>query len=70
MESEKEQKGYVFNPFLDPIGFWKDYLINWIEASRGFYENAIKANEHWLAALWDPWLRSASLERKETAKVD
>jgi len=45
-------------------------LINWIEVSRGFYENAIKANEHWLAAFWDPWLRAAGLERKETAEVE
>jgi hypothetical protein len=39
MASEREQKGYVSNPFLDPIGFWQNYLINWIEASRGFYEH-------------------------------
>ena len=70
MESENEQKGYVSNPFLNLIEFWQNYLINWIEANRGFYEDAIKANEHWLAALWDPWLRAAGLERKETAKVD
>ena len=70
MASEREQKGYVFNPFLNPIGFWQNYLINWIEASRGFYENAIKANEHWLKAFWDPWLRAAGLERKETTKVE
>lgn len=57
MESENEQKGNVSNPFLNLIRFWQNYLINWIEASRGFYENAIKANEHWLAGLWDPWLR-------------
>ena len=70
MESEKEQKGYVSNPFLNPIAFWQNYLINWIEASRGFYENAIKASEHWLAAFWDPWLMAAGLERKETAEVE
>ena len=70
MASEKELKGYVSNPFLDPIDFWQNYLINWIEASRGFYENAIKAYEHWLAAFWDPWLKAAGLERKETAKVE
>jgi hypothetical protein len=45
-------------------------LIDWIEASRGFNENAIKANEHWLKAFWDPWLRAAGLERKETTKVE
>jgi hypothetical protein len=70
MESEKGLKSYVSNPFLDPIGFWQNYLINWIEASRGFYDNAIKANEHWLKAFWDPWLRAAGLERKETAKEE
>lgn len=64
MASEREQKGYVFNPFLNPIGFWQNYLINW------FYENAIKANEHWLKAFWDPWLRAAGLDRKETTKVE
>jgi hypothetical protein len=70
MASEREQKGYVFNPFLNPIGFWQNYLINWVEANRGFDENAIKANEHWLKAFWDSWLRAAGLERKETAKVE
>jgi hypothetical protein len=70
MESEKGLKGYVSNPFLDPIGFWQNYLINWIEASRGFYDNTIKANEHWLKAFWAPWLRAAGLERKETAKEE
>jgi hypothetical protein len=65
MASEKELKGYVFNPFLDPVGFWQNYLINWIEVSRGFYENAIKANGHRLNAFWDPWLRAAGLERKD-----
>jgi hypothetical protein len=45
-------------------------LINWIEASRGFYENAIKANEHWFKAVWDLWLRAVGIELKETAKVE
>jgi hypothetical protein len=44
-------KGQVPDPYLKPIGLWQKYLINWIEASRGFYENAIKANEHWLKAF-------------------
>lgn len=70
MASEKEHKGYVSNPLLNPIGFWQNYLINWIEVNRGFYENAIKANEQWLKAFCDPWLRAAGLERKETAKVE
>jgi hypothetical protein len=45
MASEKEQMG-VSNPFLNPLWFWQNYLVNWIEGSRGFYESAIKANEH------------------------
>jgi hypothetical protein len=69
MTSKKEQKGYVSDPFLNPIAFWQDYLINWIEASRGFYENAIEANAYWFKAFWDPWLRAAGLESEETAKV-
>ena len=68
MASEREQKGYVSNPFLNPIGFWQNYLINWIEASRGFYENAIKANEHWLKAFWDPWLRASGPRTKRNNK--
>ena len=52
MASEKEEKGHVSNPFLNPIGLWQNYLTNWIETSRGFYENAIKTNEHWFKALW------------------
>ncbi len=70
MASEKEQIAHVSNPFLNPIGFWQNYLINWIEASRGFYENAIKANEHWFKAVWDLWLRAVGIELKETAKVE
>ncbi|MGB8934238.1 MAG: hypothetical protein WCC17_03935 [Candidatus Nitrosopolaris sp.] len=70
MASEKEEKGRVSNPFLNPIGLWQNYLTNWIETSRGFYENAIKTNEHWFKAFWDPWLRAVGLERKKTAKVE
>lgn len=70
MASEKEQMGNVYNPFLNPIGFWQNYLMSWIEASRGFYENAIKANEHWSEAVWDLWLRAVGMELKETAKVE
>ncbi|HET7148854.1 MAG TPA: hypothetical protein VFI73_10190 [Candidatus Nitrosopolaris sp.] len=70
MALEKDQQGYISNPFLDPIAFWQNYLINLIEANRGFYENASKANEYWLKAFWDPWLKAAGLERKETAKVE
>ena len=70
MASEKEQKSRVSNPFLNPIALWQNYFVNCIMASRGFYENAIRANEHWLKAFWDPWRCAAGLERKETAKVE
>jgi hypothetical protein len=43
MAPGNEQKGLVSNPFLNPIGSWQNYLINWIEADRGYYENPIKA---------------------------
>jgi hypothetical protein len=75
MSSEREQKGasqvpHVSNPFLNPMGLWQNYYINWIEMSRAYYENAIKLNEHWIKAFWDPWLRKMDVERKETAKVE
>lgn len=65
MTSKREQESSVLNPFLNPIDVWQNYLIDWIEASRVFYENAIKANEQWLRTFWDPWLKAASIERKE-----
>jgi hypothetical protein len=52
------------------MGLWQNYLINWIEMSRAYYENAIKVNEHWLKAFWNPWLTTTDVERKETAKVE
>jgi hypothetical protein len=48
----------VSNPFLNPLWFW---LINWIEGSNGFYENA--------DAVWDLWFRTVGLQQRETAKV-
>jgi hypothetical protein len=30
-----------------------------------FYENAIKANEYWFKAFWEPWLRAAVAEQNE-----
>jgi hypothetical protein len=56
MASEKEQKNYE-NTFLNPLAFWQNYLINLLQASRGFYENTIKANEYWFKAFWEPYLR-------------
>jgi hypothetical protein len=70
MTSEREREGNVPNPFLNPIGVWQNYLIDWIEMSRNFYENAIKTNEQWLKAFWDLWLKAGNPERKETAKVE
>jgi hypothetical protein len=70
MSSEREQKvPHVSNPFLDPVNL-QNYLINWIEMSRAYYENVIKVNEHWFKAFWGPWIRTMEIERKETAKVE
>jgi hypothetical protein len=68
--SKREQESQVPNLFLNPLQFWQSYLINWIQASRGFYENAIRANEYWCKAFSDPWLRVAVPEQKGTAKVE
>ena len=35
---------------------------------RGFNE-AVRTNEQWLKAFWDPWFKAGNPERKETAKV-
>jgi hypothetical protein len=37
------------------------------KANRGLYENAIKANEYWFKALWEPWFRAA-VETKRNAE--
>jgi hypothetical protein len=58
MTSEREHEGNVPNPFLNLIGLWQNYLMYWIEANRNFDENAIKTNEQWLKAFWDPWLKA------------
>jgi hypothetical protein len=47
------------------LAFCQNYLINWIQVSRGFYENAIKANEYWFKALWDPYLRSRAWDAQQ-----
>lgn len=70
MGSEKEQKSFG-NLFLNPMDLLQRYFLNWIQASTGFYENALKANEYWLKAFWDPWMRAvASARQKETTKVE
>jgi hypothetical protein len=61
MVSEREQERRVFNP----LEFWQNYFINWIQASSGFYENAIKANEYWFKVFWEPWLASGVAEQKK-----
>jgi hypothetical protein len=62
---EREQENRVINPFLNPLEFWRRYLINFIQANRGFYENAIKANEYWFKAFWEHWFRTAELEQRK-----
>jgi len=47
--------GNVPNPFL----------IYWIEVNKNFYENAIKTNELWLKAFWDPWLKAGNPSQRE-----
>jgi hypothetical protein len=70
MTSQREQEGNIPNPFLNPIHVWQNYLMYWNEVNRNFYENAIKTNEQWFKALWNPWLKAGNPERKETAKVE
>ena len=47
MASEGEKESQVINPFLNPLAFWRRYLINFITANRAYYENAIRLNEYW-----------------------
>jgi hypothetical protein len=63
--SDKEQESRVINPFLNPQEFWRNYLINFIQANRGFYEYAINANEYWFKAFWEPWFRIARPEQRK-----
>jgi hypothetical protein len=66
MVSEREKESRVINPFLNPLEFWQNYLTNWIQASRGIYENTIKSNEYWFKVFWEPWFRAAGeTKRKE-----
>jgi len=57
-------KDDAYNPFINPIFLWQNYLTYWIEASRMFYENAVKANQLWFEAFW-----AIDRKRKETTKV-
>jgi hypothetical protein len=67
MVSEREEESRVLNPFVNPLEFWQNYLVNWIQVNRGFYENAIKVNEYWFKVFWEPWLRAA-VETKRNAE--
>jgi len=53
------------NPFLYPIQAWQNYLLYWMEVNRNFYENAIRTNEQWFKAFWDPWLKAGNPEKKQ-----
>jgi hypothetical protein len=65
MAPEGEQESRVINPFFNPLEFWQRYLINFIQANRAFYENAIRVNEYWFKALWEPWLGMARAEQSK-----
>jgi hypothetical protein len=65
MAPEGEEESRVINPFINPLEFWRRYLINFIRANRVYYENAIRINEYWFKALWEPWLRRASAEPRK-----
>ena len=67
MVSEREEESRVLNPFVNPLEFWQNYLVNWIQVNRGFYENAIKVNEYWFKVFWEPWFRAA-VETKRNAE--
>jgi len=56
-------------PYLNPMGLWQNYLTYWMEVSRNFYENAVRTNEQWLKAFWDPWFKGNPSQRK-TIKVE
>jgi hypothetical protein len=60
MVSDREQT--TPDPFLNPLGFLQDYLINCIEASTQFYENVIKASEDCIKTFCEPWLRVAGVK--------
>jgi hypothetical protein len=66
MTSETEHEDNVHNPFLNPIRAWENYLINWIEMSRNFYENAIRTNEQWLKGIWDALIKARNPQQRGT----
>jgi len=44
--------------------------MEWTEVNRNFYEDAIRTNEQWLKALWDPWLKAGNPSQRETVKIE
>jgi len=66
----QEIGGNVPNSFPNLMGLWQNYLIYWIEVSRNFYENAIKTNEQWLKALWDPLLKARNPSQRERVRIE
>ena len=65
MVSEREKESRVLNPFVNPLEFWQNYLVNCIQVNRGFYENAIKVNEYWFKVFWEPWFRVAGETKRK-----
>jgi hypothetical protein len=41
-----------------------------MEVNRNFYENAIKTNEQWFKAFWDPWFKVGNPTQRKTIKVE
>ena len=61
--------GSIPNPFLN-LNLWQNYLTYWIEVSRNFYENAIRTNEQWLKAIWDPWFKAANPSQRQKVRIE
>jgi hypothetical protein len=61
--------GSIPNPFLN-LNLWQNYLTYWIEASRNFYENAIRTNEQWLKAIWEPWLNVINPSQRQKVRIE
>ena len=70
MVSEEKKESRVLNPFVNPLELWQNYLVNWIQANRGIYENAIKVNEYWFKVFWEPWFRAAGNKKKGRINKD
>jgi hypothetical protein len=31
-----------------------------MEVNRNFYDNAVRTNEQWFKAFWEPWLKAGN----------